>query len=432
MADSKPRLTRRALLKGAASAAAGVAAAPYVITSTALGAGATPPASERIGIGSIGVGGRGNGLLGGFLSLPDCRCLAVADAFKSRRERTAERINKRYKSTDCAAYHDFRDLLARDDIDGVVIATPDHWHVPAALAAARAGKDMYVEKPLGLCVAWDIALRETVRRYGRTFQYGTQQRSSAHLRHACELVHSGRIGEVKEIEVVAPGGSAGGSTTPIPVPDGFDYDLWLGPAPWSPYTKDRCTSAGSWFVYDNSIGFLGGWGAHPLDIAVWGWDKGNQVPVEIEGTGTIPTEGLFNTVKDWDMHGRYANGITFRFKGPGKDLTKFVGTEGTIWVGRGYLRTEPESLKNSKIGPNDVHLVASSNHGQSLLDGIKTRSDAVSNIDDAVQSDIISHLSDIAIRTGRKIKWDPKAETIVADEQASRLLSREMRSPWRL
>jgi len=432
MTRNKPRLTRRALLKRAALTAAGAAAAPHVITSAALGAGATPPASERIGMGSIGVGGRGNGLLNGFLGLPDCRCLAVADPFKSRRQRTAERINKRYNSTDCAAYADFRDLLARDDIDGVVVATPDHWHVPAALAAVRAGKHVYVEKPLGLAVQWDIELRETVRRYGSTFQYGTQQRSSAHLRHACELVHSGRIGEVKEIEVHAPGGRAGGSTTPIPVPDGFDYDMWLGPAPYSPYTKDRCTSAGSWFVYDNSIGFLGGWGAHPLDIAVWGWDKGNQVPVEIEGTGTIPTEGLFDVVKDWDVRGRYSGGIAFRFIGPGKDLTKYVGTEGTIWVGRGYLRTEPETLKDSAIGPNDVHLVKSVNHGQSFLDGIKTRSDAVSNIDDAVQSDIISHLTDIAIRTGRKIRWDPKAETIVGDDEAARMLARDLRSPWRL
>jgi len=290
---------------------------------------------------------------------------------------------------------------------------------------------MYVEKPLGLCVKWDIALREAIGRYGSVFQYGTQQRSSAHLRHACELVHSGRIGRIKKIEVHAPAGASGGSTTPIPVPDDLDYDLWLGPAPVTPYTRDRCTAAGTYHHYDNSIGFLGGWGAHPLDIAVWGWDLEGAMPVEIEGTGRIPTEGLFNTVTHWDIRGRYANGVEFKFI-DGSDLTIFYGTTGTVWVSRGSLRTDPPSLRTSRIGPDEVHLPVSGHHGQNLLDCIKTRSQPVSNITDAVRSDIISHLSDIAIRTGRRIKWDPKKERIVGDEMASRMLQRSLRSPWRL
>ncbi len=209
---SKQSFTRRGLLKRTAATTAAAVAAPYVITSTALGAkDGTPLASERILMGHIGVGGQGGGLLRGFLRLKDCQCVAAADPFKSRRDWAVARMNKRYGGNGAKAYADFRDLLARKDIDGVVIGTPDHWHVPIAFYAAKAGKDMYVEKPLGLCAQWNFDLRKAIRRYGRVFQYGTQQRSSGHLRHACELVHSGYIGKIKAIEVVAPGGKAGGS-----------------------------------------------------------------------------------------------------------------------------------------------------------------------------------------------------------------------------
>ena len=422
------RLSRRGFLRRVAVSAGAAVAVPTIVPSTVFGAKAP---SNRIAMGHIGVGGQGGGLLGGFLGLGDCQCIAAADPFKSRRDRAVASMNRRYNGKVGKAYRDFREMLARDDIDAVVIATPDHWHVPAALEAARTGKDMYVEKPLGLCVQWNIALREAIDRYGSMFQYGTQQRSSGHCRHASELVQSGRIGEVKKIEVHAPGGASGGSTVPIPVPADLDYDLWLGPAPVSPYTRDRCTSGGSWFVYDNSIGFLGGWGAHPLDLAVWGWDVEGAVPVEYEGTGHIPTDGLFSAVTRWDIRGRYANGTEFKFI-DGGDLTIFYGTKGTVWVSRGGLRTDPPSLRTSKIGPDEVHLRASGNHGQDLLDAIKTRSHPVSNIVDAVRSDTISHLSDIAIRTGRKIKWDPKKEQIIGDAQASRMLQRPMRAPWRL
>ena len=428
--NNSSKSTRRAFLKNTAAAAAAGIALPTIVPSTVFGADAP---SNKIGVGHIGVGGRGGGLLSGFLGLADAKCVAVSDCFQDRRDRAAGRINAKYGGETCKKYADFRELLADENVDAVVIATPDHWHVVAALAAAKAGKDMYVEKPLGLCVKWDIAMREAVKRYGTVFQYGTQQRSSGHFRQACELVLNGRIGEIKKIEVHAPAGKAGGSTTEIPTPEGLDYDRWLGPAPASPYTKDRCTSAGSWHVYDNAIGFLGGWGAHPLDIAVWGWDLMDAMPVEIEGTGTIPTEGLFTTVTNWNIRGRYDSGVEFEFK-DGSDLTIFHGAKGTVQVGRNRAKfqTTPKSLATATIGPNEKRLPASTHHGQNLLDAIKTRSQPVSNIVDAVRSDTISHLSDIAIRTGRKIKWDPKKEEIVGDAQASRMLDRTLRAPWRL
>ena len=268
---------------------------------------------------------------------------------------------------------------------------------------------MYVEKPLGLCLDWDLKARAAVKQYGCMFQYGTQQRSSDHCRQACELVLNGVVGELKKVEVWAPGGKAGGSTTPIAPPEGLDYDFWLGPAEVSPYTADRCTHDGSWFVYDNSIGFLGGWGAHPLDLAVWPMSPDQAVPVEYEGTGVIPTEGLFNTVTTWDIRGKYANGVEFTFKS-GPDKTIFTGTEGSIWVSRGGWGSNPAGLAQTRLGPDAKRLQASNNHGQNLVDAVRTRVQPVSNIDDAVRSDTISQLSDIAIRTGRKIRWDWQKE----------------------
>ena len=433
---ARTNLTRRHFLKTAALSAAGLAAAPYVITSPALGAATIPPASERVTVGHIGVGNQGGGLLGHFLQLPLGQTVAVCDCFKARRDAAVAAAERRYANRagqgaykGCAAFADFRDLLARPDIDAVVIATPDHWHVPLGLAAARAGKDMYIEKPLGLSIEQNQALRTAVRRYGRVFQYGTQQRGQAHVRFGCELVRSGRIGKVERIEVLAPGGSAGGSTTAIPVPDGFDYGLWQGPAMESPYTADRCTSSGTYFVYANSIGFLGGWGAHPLDVLHWAYP--DAIPVEYEGTGVIPTEGLYDAVTTWDIRARYANGVPLTFK-PGGDRTTFYGPDGWVAISRGGLDAEPKSLLRSTIAPDEVHLHASNDHSQDFLECVRNRLDPASPIETAVQSDFISHLSDIAIRTGRKIQWDPVTETIVGDPEAARRTVRPMRSPWRL
>ena len=420
----KNKSTRRDFLKGAASAATGAALTPYVITSAALGNSAKAPASERVALGHIGVGSKGSGLMQDFSGLKNGQTVAVCDPFTDRREKQASLVKG------CTAYADFRELLTRDDIDAVIVATTDHWHVPAAIAAARAGKDMYVEKPLGLSIEHNKAMREAVHRYGSIFQYGTQQRSfRGHCSFACEMVRNGRLGEIKEIRVTAPGGETGGSTVPIPLPKGFDYDMWLGSAPKSPYTKDRCTSFGSWFVYANSVGFLGGWGAHPLDIMHWGYP---HIPVEYEGTGVIPTEGLYDTVVKWNIHGRFANGVKFSFTDAHGDNTTFVGTEGWIRASRGSISAEPKSLLSATIKPGEIHLRQSHNHYQNFLDAVQTRSQPTSDIDSAVQSDFISHLSDIAVRVGRKIKWDPIKEEIIGDEVASRMASRPMRSPWRL
>ena len=246
------QLTRRQLLKGAAAAVA----VPYVITSTALGNAHTPPASERVTLGHIGAGERGGGLLELFQQCKGAQSVAVADAYKERRETYVRVIKGK-------AYRDFRDILARNDVDAVIVATPSHWHVSMAIAAARAKKDAYVEKPLAVSIEQDLACRKVFTQTGRIFQYGTQQRSESDSRFGCELVRSGRIGKVHTIEVIAPNGGVGGSTQVVPVPPNLDYDMWCGPSPIRPYTADRCHPMGTHWIFDYSIGFLSGWGHTP-------------------------------------------------------------------------------------------------------------------------------------------------------------------------
>ncbi|MGQ9649912.1 MAG: Gfo/Idh/MocA family protein [Phycisphaerae bacterium] len=418
---SHRKLTRRKVLRAAAGTAIGL---PYMIISSALGNARTAPAGERVTLGHIGVGNRGKELLRGFMTCKGCQSVAVADAYSDRRDAAAQAIGGK-------AYADFRELLARPDIDAVVIATPDHWHVPIAMAAARAGKDAYVEKPLGVSIEQNLACRKLFREKKRIFQYGTQQRSLKHCRFGCELVRSGRIGKVHTIEVTAPDGNAGGSTEPADVPDELDYDMWIGPAPMKPYTEDRCVVPGTYFIYDYSIGYLGGWGAHPLDIMVWGSDVDLAGPVTVEGTGVVPDKGLYDTVIHWDLKIQMADGVRMTFK-PGGDSTKYIGTEGWVRISRAGIDAHPKSLLESTLGPGDAHLPISERHDQNFIDAVKSRKPAISTLDDAVRSDIISHLCDIAIRTRSKVTWDPKTEVIVDNDAASKMLTRPTREKWRL
>jgi predicted dehydrogenase len=428
-------ISRRGFIQRIASASAAMAA-PTIVPSTVFGRGRGPAPSDRVTLGHIGVGGQGTGLLRGFLQLDGTQSLAVCDPFRSRREAaaseadasTAQRLG-RPSAHACTAYNDFRELLDRPDIDAVVVATPDHWHVPVALTAVRAGKDVYVEKPLGVSIFQNKALREAVHRHGRVFQYGTQQRSfNSHCAFACELVRNGYVGSLKTVHVVAPNGETGGSEVPEPVPADLDYDLWLGPAPWVPYTTDRVKGTGRWHIHDYALGFIAGWGAHPLDIAHWGYP---HVPVEYVGTGIIPARGLFDTVVNWNVRGRYASGVDFTFT-HGDDKTTFVGTEGWIAPSRGGIEAHPASLLKVLLKPGERRLLQANNHYRNFIDAVKSRRPPASDIDSAVQSDIMSHLSEMAIRLGRQIRWDPVAETVLDDPEAIRLMSRPMRAPWSL
>lgn len=268
-------LSRRRFLRRQIATALSVSAFPAIVPASALGKGERPSPSNRITVGCIGVGPQGRGVTGGFLAQPDAQVVALCDVAGRHLAAAMEQVKQRRPGESCQTFRRFEELLARDDIDAVLIATPDHWHVPVAIAAARAKKAIYLEKPMGLSLAEDQRLREAVRAHRCVFQFGTQQRSSAEFRQACELVRNGRIGKLRQINVWCSASRPGGATKPAPVPADLDYDAWLGPAPFSAFTEGKCFDddpPGSWKTWwhmsDYALGFIAGWGVHPLDIAL--------------------------------------------------------------------------------------------------------------------------------------------------------------------
>ena len=407
-------------------AAAGVSS-PLLIPSSCLGDDEKAAASERVNIGAIGVGGRGGQVFRGMLGCSNAQVVAVADCYKSRRERSAKVCGGK-------AYFDFQEILADESIDAVTVCTPDHWHVPIALYAARAKKSCYVEKPLGLTLQQVLSCEKVFAENKVHFQYGTQQRSQTNCLIGCEMVRQGRIGKIKEIEVYSPNGGTGGNPTPCPIPEdlGEDgYDRWLGPAPKVPYCADRCRPQGTYWIYDQSIGYLGGWGAHPLDIMVWGSDADLSGLVTVEGTGKIG-EPLYNTVYDWDMNIMLGD-VKVKFVATNRDSTKFIGENGD-WIDvyrHGLKASSPDLIANPDL--KNAILTVSTNHAQNFVDAVRFDRTPVSCLKDAVRSDTISHLCDIAVRTKSKVVWDPKKRELVnpTPEQTA-MVSRPMREPWTL
>jgi predicted dehydrogenase len=425
------RVTRRGFLHGAT----GVCAFPYVVSASALGRGEAGAPSERITMASIGLGGRGKENLRSFMGHNNCRIVAVCDVNANRLEEARKIVNDHYGDSACAGCHDYREVLARADIDAVSIATPDAWHVPQSMEAARANKDIFLEKPLGLSVRDDIALREAVRGYDRVFQFGTQQRSDRNFGFACELVQNGRIGKLQRIIVTTPASRAVGLVPPAPVPPWLDWEMWVGPARWRPYAQGIIGSCGEWGHMSNfSLGWITTWGIHHVDIAQWGNDADHTGPLEVEGTGVFPAEGLYDCATAWDMTLKYANGVVVQFvdKSKRRQGVLFEGTDGRVFVARGALEAEPKSLLQEHIGPDERHFTISTDHWGGFLDSIRTRRTPVSSIESAVRTDTVCHLCDIAMRLGRKLRWDPAAERFVDDAEANRLLTRSWRSPWHL
>jgi len=429
----KATMTRRAFLLKAAETGA-VITFPYIVPSSALGADGAVAPSNRITVGCIGVGPQGNGVMGNFLGQAAARVVAVCDVNAQRQQATQKRVDDYYDGKGCAAYNDFRELLARDDVDAVLIASPDHWHVPHAVAAAKAGKDMYVEKPLMLSLSQGQALRTAIHRFGRVFQYGTQQRSSREFRFACELVHNRRIGALRRIKVGSPASRISENLTPMPVPDWLDYELWLGPAPWAPFSEKRIINDYWWHNSDYALGYVAGWGIHHVDIAQWGNGTDLTGPVEAEGTGVFPRDGFCDCAIQWNVLMRYANGVVLDYSDEGRNRhgIRFEGTEGWVHVARGFIDAEPKMLLDTRFEPNEVHLYESANHVGNFLDCVKSRAETVCPIDVTIRSDMICHLSDIAMRLGRKLRWNPDKERFVGDAEADRMLSRAMRAPWQV
>ena len=431
--------TRRRFL----TTSAGAFAAPFILT-TRRSHGAEV-AGRVIRLGHIGVGGQGTGLLRNFLSVPGSSSVAIADPFRQRRE-AAGQLVKEKQGHEPKLYNDFRDMLADPAIDAVIIATPDHWHVPIGIAAVRAGKDVYVEKPLGHSLAQNKAMLETCVKHDRIFQYGTQQRSQGMYRRGIELVLNGMIGEIERIDIWAPKGAGGGSLAEIPVPEGLDYDLYIGPAPMKPCTADRITSPGSWYCSDYAIGFIAGWGAHPLDGSIWGLDHDIHGPYKIRGTGTVATpDALFNTITSWDVQMEYAGGIKARFMSDdiakpvvdsyrntwNADGTTFFGSKGWVSISRGSFAASTPDWFRQKPDPDAKSVPYQANYYKAFVDAVRDRTPSIAPIGDAVRSDAMSHLAVLAIQSGKEIVWDPKAYRIVSPEPLNERMSHPVRGDWK-
>ncbi len=427
------RFGRRSFLKRTAAVAGGVAL-PYFVPSSALGNAETAAASERITIGFIGTGGHGIDMnLKSFLPQPDAQAVAVCDVDPVNLKKAQDLVNARYGNNDVMTTKDFREILARDDIDAVMISTPDHWHVPIAIAAAKAGKDVECEKPT-LTIEEGRRLVETMERYNRVFQWSTEDRSVDVYHRMCELVRNGRIGEVHTIKVELPvGPDTPGNPEPMPVPEGFDYEMWLGPAPWAPYTKDRCHWNFRW-IFDYSGGMLTDWGAHLLDGAQWGNNTEHTGPVEVEGKGVFCKGGLYNTAREYHLEYTYADGVKLLVDS-GTPSLRFEGTEG--WIGnrgwRGKLEASKPAILDSVIGPDEIHLYTCVGGEQrNFLDCVKSRQACYFPPEIGQRCFTIAHIGNIAMLLGRKLRWNPETERFVNDDEANRMLRRAARSPWNL
>ncbi|NIA13815.1 MAG: Gfo/Idh/MocA family oxidoreductase [Nitrospiraceae bacterium] len=428
------RYSRRSFLKGAAA----MAAAPYIVPASALGLDGAVAPSNRITMACIGVNSRGTGDMKSFLNHADTQVVAVCDVDKAHRERAKRIVETRYAKnrsgyTGCDVYNDFRDVMARDDVDAVMIATPDHWHALIAIAAAKAGKDIYCEKPISKTVAEGRALCDAVRCYGRIFQTGSQLRSVRNVRFACELVRNGRIGKLHTIRTYLPPSPSCGPQPEMSVPQGFDYDLWLGPARWAPYTVRRCHRSFR-YVSDYAGGTMTDLGAHDNDLAQWGNGTEHTGPVEIEGRGEFPRDGLFDAAMRYEVRYTYANGVTLICSTdpyPEGTGVRFEGTEGWVYT-RWAINAEPQSLLETNIGPNEIHLYKSEDHHRNFLDCVKSRKETIVPAETGHRSITICHLGNIAMKLGRKLRWDPDRERFKDDPEADRYLLSPMRAPWRL
>ncbi|NQT51203.1 Gfo/Idh/MocA family oxidoreductase [bacterium] len=435
---TKQRISRRRFL--GAGAATGVAfAAPTIVPAPALGKEpGKPAASERVTIAGVGCGGRGSYDLDRLVRYGG-QVVAVCDVNKNH----LARAMKRYKVSESAAGGDFRETVTRKDVDAVMVGTIDHWHVLIALAALKAGKDIYVEKPVGKNIGEGRALLNAVKKSGRIFTGGTESRAMASTRRICELVRNGRIGKVKKIITACPGGLTSGPPKPAPVPHFLDYDMYTGPAPKRPYDPKRIHTRYHYHISDYcSSGFMAAWGVHVHDIAHWAMGLDDTGPAEIEGEAAYPPKGdLCDNPLTWKVQYTYADGLKMEFVGGSNwpyghgNGVRFEGTKGwiTTHYGGAAKASDPKIL-GSKIGPNEIRLynVGKGDDNFNFLQCVKSRKQTCSPANAAHSSAAIGYLGEIACRLGRKLKWDPAKEVFENDDEANKLVSPPMRPPWKL
>jgi predicted dehydrogenase len=400
--------------------------------------GAAPPPSERLRLGVIGVGGQGAGLHARTWSgLPESRLVAVCDVNRKAADAAKAQTDSAQGDNECVAYRDFRELLARDDIDAVSIATPDHWHALIALAAIRAGKHVYLEKPVAYTVAEGRALVDAVRRCGVVLQNGTQQRSMGTFQRAAWLARSDRLGRVHTAVATSPYGPQGGDPNPADPPPEIDYEFWLGPAPWKPYTPGRCSGHGGvgWYhIRDYSGGWITAWGSHHVDCAQWALGKDQEPPIAVEAQGEFAREGVYDTCFKWRSEFRYADGVKLIFATPGEAegrMDVFIqGDQGWVCANRSGIDAHPKSLLAEQPGP--LADPWPRHHCQDFLHAIRDGREPAAPIGPAHLSTTLCHLANIAIVLQRPLRWDGTHERFTDDPVANRMLASPMRAPWSL
>jgi predicted dehydrogenase len=416
---------------------------PTIISSSVLGRAGEPAPSARISLGIVGCGGMGNGNTDSFLALRECQVVAACDVDQTHLDALVKKVNGHYKDTGCKAYHDYRELMARSDIDAVMLALPDHWHALAAVEAARQKKDIYGEKPLARTIAEQQAIVRAIQANRRVWQTGSWQRSVGPFHKAAEIVRNGLIGKVTRVEVGLPAGQGGamapGDMVPgAPPPPELDFETWTGPSKMMPYIRGRVHGNWRW-NYNTGGGQLLDWIGHHCDIAHWGCDFDNSGPFEIEGKGEFPpVDAVWNTCTKYRIELKYPRDIAMTIAGGHADIrggTKWIGTDGWVWVDRGAFEASNETwreVRQLREEQRKVKLPSSDNHQRNFLESVKSRKPTITPVETAHHSAIPGHLGLISMLVGRRLKWDAQNERILGDAAASKLLTRNYRAPWKL
>jgi len=419
-------------MKGVAAAAA----SPVFAAGCATASEKRAAPSERVVMAGIGMGCMGTSNIEEFLKRGDVQVVAVCDVDRNHLIASRDMINQAYGNKDCAIYNESEELLARNDLDAVMIALPDHWHALPAIAAAKAGLDIYGEKPLSHSLVEGRAICEAVKRHKRIWQTGSWQRSVSNFRRAAELVRNGRLGKIRCVEVGLGQGHPDYAknkeqTTPCDPPPELDFDRWLGPAPKAPYCPARVHKNWRW-VMAHGGGTLLDWVGHHLDIAHWGLGLDETGPVTVEGTGVIPSGQLWDAPTDYDCTCTYADGLVIKISSKYPMGTKWIGDDGWLFVTRGETQANPVSLRTEKVGDGAIRLYHSDDHHGNFIECVKSRKETITPCEIAHRSASVGHLCNIAIYTGRKIHWDPEKEEIIGDPGAAAMLSPSYRPPWKL
>ena len=429
----KRKSSRREFLRKSVATGIGLSVIPHIIPASALGRGGFVAPSDRIVMGVIGAGSQGMGDARWFMENNDVQFVAACDVDSTHRAKAKLSFDTHNRSTDARTYLDFRELLEKEKLDAVIIALPDHWHSIISTAVAEKEIDIYGEKPLARSIKEGRAIVDAVAKNNIIWQTGSWQRSRDHFHHACELIINEKIGKIHHVEVGLPDGTSNIGTPPVmPIPEELDWDFWLGPAPAKPY---RGVSHWDWrWILDYSGGQMTDWAGHHIDIAHWGLGLDRTGPIEIEGKGVYPLEGLYDVPVEYDFTCKYESGLTIRVANRSRlpqDMgATWYGEDGWINADRGGLTAKNPAILEEVIGDGDIRLYKSPDHVRNFLDCVKSREETITPAEVAHRSISVGLLGEIAMQTGEKLIWDPENEVFKNSQNANRLLSRPFREPW--